>query len=351
MTDEPQSLAQKRRPRRGTGRVTIADVARAAGMSMHTVSRVLNTPENVPEKTVALIREAIAKTGYVPNLLAGGLASGRSRLVAVIVPAISSPVFLETLQVLGDTLERHGYQMMLVQNAYDPTQEYRTLSNVLGRQPDGIVLMRLVITEEARHLLKSSRLPVIEAWDLCDNPVDMLIGFSHEASGAAVADFLQASGRSRPALILGDDPRASRRANSFRDAALRGGWLAPDMAEPVSVICKAPVPLGDSRKAMADILAREPKVDSVFCSTDIIAMGVLLEAAAHGRRVPEDIAVIGFGDHPLAAATTPALTTVRIDGSNIGARAGNYIVQRVEGRPVEQPIVDIGFQLIRRGSA
>src|SRR5690606_37384155 len=118
----------------------------------------------------------------------------------------------------------------------------------------------LIMTDEARNLLKASKIPVIETWDLSDNPVDMLIGFSHEQAGAAVADFLHNAGRRRPALILGDDPRAARRANCFRQTAKDAGWLDSDITDPFSVVCKAPVSLGDSRSAMADILRHDPKV-------------------------------------------------------------------------------------------
>ncbi|VFR27817.1 Possible L-talarate utilization transcriptional regulator, LacI family [plant metagenome] len=347
----PSDAPPARRPRRGSGRVTLADVARVAGMSMHTVSRVLNTPDNVPERTVRIIRDAIAQTGYVPDLIAGSLASGRSRLVAVVVPTLGSPVFLEALQALSHHLSDRGYQMMLAESGYDADKEAAALQAILGRRPDGIVLMRTVLTEAARVQLRAARIPVVEAWDWIADPVDMLIGFSHEAAGACVARFLAETGRRRPAIVAGDDPRAGRRLRSFIAAGRECGLIAAQAPEPPIALLRAPATMGGGRRGLADLLARDPAVDAVVCSTDMIAMGVLLEAAARGRSVPRDLAVVGFGDQAYAMSTTPPLTTVRIDGSAIGARAAQCIVDRLEGRLVDAPIVDVGFTLMRRESA
>ncbi|SAI28106.1 LacI family transcriptional regulator [Bordetella ansorpii] len=342
--------ASGRAPRRGSGRVTIADVARVAGMSMHTVSRVLNAPEHVPARTVKLIHDAIAQTGYVQDLIAGGLASGRSRLVAVTVPTLGSPVFLEALQTLSLHLGRHGYQMMLTESGYDPEQEVEAVRAILGRRPDGVVMMRTVLTAVARTQLRAARIPVVEAWDWSDDPVDTLIGFSHEAAGGCVARFLAETGRRRPVAVIGDDPRAGRRLQGFTATARELGLIGAQAQTP-HVLLRAPATMGAGRSGLAELLAREPAADAVVCSTDMIAMGVLLEAAALGRQVPGDLAVVGFGDQAYAAATTPALTTVRIDGSLIGEQAARAIIDRLDGRASEGMHVDVGFTLIRRQSA
>lgn len=349
-TERRRKPATPRAPRRGSGRVTIADVARVAGMSMHTVSRVLNAPENVPERTVKLIHEAIAQTGYVQDLVAGGLASGRSRLVAVTVPTLGSPVFLEALQTLSLHLSRHGYQMMLTESGYDPEQEVAALQAILGRRPDGVVMMRTVLTPTGRTQLRAARIPVVEAWDWTDDPVDMLIGFSHEAAGGCVAQFLAETGRRRPVAVIGDDPRAGRRLQGFTAAARELRLIAPDSDTP-HVLIPAPATMGAGRSGLAELLARVPDADAVVCSTDMIAMGVLLEAAALGRQVPGDLAVVGFGDQAYAAATTPPLTTVRIDGSQIGGQAARAIIDRLDGLANEGMRVDVGFTLMRRQSA
>ncbi|QHJ00024.1 substrate-binding domain-containing protein [Xylophilus rhododendri] len=342
--------APARRPRRGSGRATLADVARVACVSAQTVSRVVNAPASVPPATVALVRQAIAQVGYVPNLLAGGLASGRSRLVAALVPAIAGPVFQQTIEALSQTLAGQGYQLMLGESGFAEPDEAAVLLNLIGRRPDGIVLTRIVESPAARALLAGSGLPVVETWDLSEDPVDMLIGFSHAAIGAAVADYFFEQGFRRPALLTGDDPRAGRRAEAFAARLRTHGLLGAQAALP-TVQVHAPAPLGAGRRALGELLARHPGTDAVFCSTDMIALGVLIEARERGLRVPQDLAVMGFGDLAFAADTAPALTTVRVDGAAIGRTAAQWVMARAERREAEKHRLDIGFEIVRRHSA
>ena len=352
----PPGLAAKppaahgRRPRRGSGRVTLSDVARVAGVSAQTISRVINSPKLVPPTTVALVREAIAQVGYVPNLLAGGLASGRSRLVAALVPAIGGPVFLETIEALSQTLGRQGYQLMLGESGFDDADEADVLQNLISRRPDGIVLTRIVQSATARARLAASGVPVVETWDLTEDPVDMLIGFSHAGVGSAVADYFLQQGFRRPALLTGDDPRATRRGDAFARQLRRHGLLADGAALPTARV-PAPAPMGSGRRGLNELLAAAPRIDAVFCSTDMLALGVLIEARERGLRVPQDLAVVGFGDLAFAADCAPGLTTVRVDGTRIGETAADWVMARAERRGMETRPLDIGFALVRRASA
>jgi LacI family transcriptional regulator, gluconate utilization system Gnt-I transcriptional repressor len=132
--------APARRSRRGSGAVTLHDVARLAGVAPITASRALNSPGQVSAEVLKKVADAVTRTGYVPNLLAGGLASTRSRLVAAVVPTIAGPVFLETVQSLTEALAQRGYQLMLGQAGYAGDREDALLEAIIGRRPDGIVL-------------------------------------------------------------------------------------------------------------------------------------------------------------------------------------------------------------------
>ncbi len=340
-----------RRPRRSTGRVTQADVARLANVSTQTVSRVLNSPETVPPATLVRVRQAIQDAGYVPDRLAGALASGRSRLVAALVPAIGGPVFLETLEALSQTLGTRGYQLMLGESGYDDDDEEQLIENLISRRPDGIVLTRIVQSPAARHRLKQSGIPVVETWDLTDDPVDMLIGFSHQAIGTEIADFVAGTKARFPALLTGDDPRAGLRQRAFAERLASLGLLDGDPSRLPMEMATAPITLGDARAAASRLFDKHPEVDAVFCSTDVAAWGVMTEASKRGRRIPEDIAVIGFGDLSFAKDLVPPLTTVQINGFAIGEQAANWIMARAEGKEIENRRVDIGFKLVQRGSA
>ncbi|HEX6705350.1 MAG TPA: LacI family DNA-binding transcriptional regulator [Albitalea sp.] len=330
-----------RRSRRGSGAVTLHDVAKLAGVAPITASRALNTPDQVSEGVRKKVGDAIARTGYVPNILAGGLASARSRLVAAVVPTISGPVFLETVQSLTDALVEHGYQLMLGQSGYVGSREDALLGAIIGRRPDGIVLTGIMHSADGRRRLMGSGIPVVETWDLTPTPIDMLVGFSHVDVGRAVAEFLHAKGRRRLAVVAGDDERAKRRQDAFQAAARALG-----LDEVQVIVVPAPTTLRSGRAALAELL--RARVDAVFCSSDLLALGVLTEAQARGVGVPQDLAVIGFGDLEFAADLHPALTTVHINGAAIGRQAAQFIVDRAEGRAVEPRIVDIGFSIVDR---
>ena len=335
-----------RRARRGSGAVTLHDVAKLAGVAPITASRALNTPNQVSADVLRKVSDAVARTGYVPNLLAGGLASTRSRLVAAVVPTISGPVFLETVQSLTEALAERGYQLMLGQAGYAGGREDALLEAIIGRRPDGIVLTGIMHSAEGRRRLLASGIPVVETWDLTPTPIDMLVGFSHVEVGRAVAAHLHAKGRRRLAVVGGNDERAVRRTAAFCSAAHALG-----LAEARVVTVTAPTTLRSGREALARLLRDRADIDAVFCSSDLLALGVLTEARVQGLRVPQQLAVIGFGDLQFAADLDPALSTVHIKGDAIGRQAARFIVDRVEGRDVPQRVIDIGFSIVERSSS
>lgn len=335
-----------RKTRRGSGAVTLHDVAKLAGVAPITASRALNTPGQVSIEVRKKVTDAVARTGYVPNLLAGGLASTRSKLVAAVVPTIAGPVFLETVQSLTEALAEHGYQLMLGQAGYAGNREDALLEAIIGRRPDGIVLTGIMHSAEGRRRLLASGIPVVETWDLTPTPIDMLVGFSHVDVGRAVANFLHAKGRQRLAVVAGDDERATRRVEAFTAAAKALG-----LGEVPVVLVPAPTTLRSGRAALAELLRRQPTIDAVFCSSDLLALGVMTEAQATGLAVPQRLAVVGFGDLEFAADLHPSLTTVRINGAAIGRQAAQFIVERAEGRAVAQRVIDIGFSIVDRQSS
>ena len=213
----------RRRSRRGSGAVTLHDVAKLAGVAPITASRALNTPgAGVAPRCCSKVTDAVARTGYVPNLLAGGLASARSRLVAAVVPTISGPVFLETVQALTEALAERGYQLMLGQSGYVGSREDALLDAIIGRRPDGIVLTGIMHSAEGRQRLLAAGIPVVETWDLTPTP--------HRHAGGLLACGGRAArwpssctrkGRRRLAMVAGDDERAQRRQQRLPRSAAR----------------------------------------------------------------------------------------------------------------------------------
>ena len=332
-----------RRARRGSGAITLRDVAKLAGVAPITASRVLNTPEQVSVDVRQKVLDAVQRTGYVPNRMAGGLASSRSRLIAAVVPSTVMSVFMPTIEALNDTLFDAGYQLMLGQSSYSAAREESLLEAIIGRRPDGIFLTGILGPGLGRTRLMASGIPVVETWDLTPTPIDMLVGFSHADIGREVARFLLGKGRRKLALIRAEDERADRRASAFTDAVVRAGF------GPVSVVnVGASRSLQSGREALGQLLAQASDVDAVFCSSDLLALGVLTEARVRGISVPDQMAIMGFGDVPFAADMAPALSTVHINGVEIGRLAAQSLIDRAEGREVAQRVVDVGFSIVER---
>lgn len=335
-----------RKGRRGTGAVTLRQVAELAGVAPITASRVINTPEQVSPEVRERVLAAVRQTGYVPNRLAGGLASAKSRMVAAVVPNLAMSVFLDTVQALSDHLFAQGYQLMLGQTGYAMEREEAWLEAIIGRRPDGIVVTGVVHSALARQRLLASGIPVVETWDLSDHPIDMVVGFSHAAIGQQVCDFLHTRGRRQLGLISANDERAQRRARSLMAQAESIG-LPPVVVVDVG----GSRTLHSGRAGMARLLAEHPTVDGVFCSSDLLAVGAVTELQSQGRRVPDDVAVVGFGDLAFVADMVPSITSVRINGGHIGQVAAHYLMARAEGRPTDARVVDVGFSIIERDSA
>ncbi len=332
-----------KRSRRGSGAITLRDVAKLAGVAPITASRAVNTPQQVSPAVLKNVLDAVQRTGYVPNRMAGGLASSRSRLIAAVVPSTVMSVFMETIESLNGGLFDAGYQLMLGQSGYSSAHEELLLEAVIGRRPDGIFLTGILPPGKSRTRLLASGIPVVETWDLTPTPIDMLIGFSHSDIGREVATFLMNKGRKRLALVRADDERAGRRATAFAETVSQRGQ------QDVFV-----VNVGDSRslksgrEAMVRILHDAPDVDGVFCSSDLLALGVMTEARAQGVAVPDRIAIVGFGDVPFLSDMVPALTTVRINGADIGKQAARFLIDCAEGRPVQPRVIDVGFAIVER---
>ena len=321
---------------------TLHDVAREAGVSLITASRALSNPGLVSEKTIARVQQAVDATGYIPNLVAGGLKSKRSLMVGGIVPALSVAQFLPTVQALTSELASAGYQLILGQTSYDAGQEESVLNTMIGRQPDGIVMTGLVQSQKARDRLRRSGIPVVETWDLSDRPVDMLVGFSHVKVGGAVGGYFLGKGWKHIGIATGDDHRARMRRDGFQTTLGR---------EVPTAFVPAPSSLELGRRALAELLQKDPQLEAVCCSSDQLAQGVMVEALARGLRVPQDLAICGFGNADFGAHTVPSISTVHVDGAEIGRLAARLIVARCRGESVAQPVVDVGFRMIERQSS
>ena len=344
--NEIQTTAETRRSRQGSQSVTLEVVAKLAGVAPTTVSRALNYPDKVAQKTRDRIQQVIQQTGYVPNMLAGGLASNKSRLIAVVVPSLVNVVYAETVQHFAKPMKEAGYQVIQGEVGYDLEEEERLISAVLSRRPDGIFLTGIHHSNNCRRQLLAADIPIVETWDVTPTPLDIAVGFSQEAVGKKAANFFHDKGYRKFAIVSAEDHRAIQRNESFKRAlAARGIEDVPTCVVPGISSLK----LG--RQGAARLLDDGLRDSLVFCSSDTLAHGVLTEVLSRGMSVPQDIAIVGFGDQNFAAYTYPALTTVRIDRATMGRLSANALLSRLNDQPVAQKMVDVGFEIVVRDTA
>ncbi len=334
----------------GSGWVTMADVAHRAGVSAMTVSRVLQEPARVKAATRDRVEAAIEALGYVRHAGAGALASKESRLVAALVSTLGGSIFTSTIAGLGAELRAAGHELLLGTTDYSPASEEALLEATLGRRPDGLVLSTDRHTARARGLLRRAKAPVVEIWQLPERPLDMAVGFSNRAAGRAITTALVEWGYRRIGFVgaLGaDDHRGKRRhqgyAEVLADRSLGPARTAASEAASASI--------ADGAGGLRRLLERWPDCDAVFCGSDPIAFGAISEAARTGIWVPEDLAVVGFGDFDFAGEAGLGLTTVRIPGERIGREAARLILARKTGEALASTVIDVGFEIVRRRSA
>jgi LacI family gluconate utilization system Gnt-I transcriptional repressor len=322
------------------------DVARAAGVSLVTVSRAVNHPDKLAPATLAQVRAAIDRLRYVPNLTAGSLASSKSRIAAAVIPTLASSIFSDTMDGLSQALASEGYQLLLGQTHFNAEEEAQLIEAFVGRRVDGMVLIRTSQSPAARTKLQQAGIPVVEAWDLSADPIDMLVGFSNKDAGEAAARFLAGKGYRQLAYIGSPEGRSSARLSGFRLGA-RGCGLPAVVAHALP----APGTLAEAAHALEALLLRCPSVRAVLCANDMLAAGVLFECQRRRLDVPGRIAVMGFADLEIASATEPALTTVHVPSYEIGRRSGELLLARIRGDQDLPARVDLGFRVVARASA
>lgn len=322
------------------------DVASRAGVSTATVSRFYNNPAVVAPATAERIREAIAATGYVPNLIAGGLASNRSRLVAVLVPEVAQSIFNDTIEAMSRELALDGNIVMLGLTGADNSRMHQLIDAALSRRADGIILTGIVTDAQTRERLHTRDVTVIETWGVPEEPIDIAVGFSHQAVGRDIARFLHGRGYTRPLLTVANGARARQRRDGFIDE-----WRTLGGKVPAIVDVPLPTRFGHARLVWRQLSLLEEKPDVVVCGSDMLAQGVIIEAQAAGVRVPEQLAVVGFGNISIAGDMRPSITTVDVDGARIGREAVSVLRRRAAGEQITQRVIDVGFRLIARESA
>ena len=332
-------------------RPTIKDVARVAGVSTMTVSRVVTKKGRVSPKTVEKVARAIEELGYVPDLNAGGLSSRNSGFVAVLVPSIDNSNFAQQARGITDVLAENGLQILLGSTDFSIEREETVLGTMLRRHPDGVILTGGNHTDGSRRMLRNAGIPVVETWDLPRRPINHVVGFSNIAIAQAMVDHLHERGYRRIGFIGSSsvsDTRGADRERGFSDA-LRKYDL--DYSRVIR-LGAPPIPVEQGGEAIVEMLRRWPDTDAVMFVSDRTAFGALQECLRRGWSVPEQIAIAGFGNFDMARNCHPRITTTSIDCYDMGRFAAERIISAsarlADGVHVEPEITMIPYRVLAR---
>jgi len=322
-------------------------VARVAGASPITVSRALAYPEKVKEETRRRILDAVAATGYVVNRFASSLRSGRSNVISVFVSSLMNPHFAGTMQGILDAMEGSRFHLMFAQTGYSERLSIDVVDSILPFRPAGVVFTGVVSSETTRLALQKLGIPVMETWGYRNDPIDMLVGFSNHEGGRLMGAHFGERGFRHVAYCGHTIERGAERIEGFRQGLAERG-APPELVQPMD----GPRSFGEGLSALDEILDRLPNCDAVFFGTDVLASGAMVRARERGIRVPDQLAISGFGALDFAAHVRPALTTVQASSYEMGLTAGRMLLKRLDGEAIAQPVVlqpDNVYQRRRRG--
>lgn len=331
-----------------TQSTSMKDVALIAGVSTMTVSRAMRAPGSVSPQVLAKVREAIETSGYVPNRIAGSLSSNRSTVVAFVVPSLRNALYVETIQGISEVLTRNGLHLMIFDSGLDLEEEEKLVSECIALRVCGIILHNTKHTPRTVEMLRNSGIPCVETGNLTTKPVDMVVSYSNYAAGKAMAQHLLALGYREFAfasLPVAGSERLLQRRNGFLAELRRAGVSIPS-----ALVLEVEPGLDSGARCLARIVEQAPSVQAVFFAGDVLAAGAIFECQRRGIAVPSQIAVAASDDNDLMQHMVPPLTTVAFPRHEIGVLSANMIVARTRGVMLPASSVDVGFEVIQRGS-
>ncbi|MEV1157872.1 LacI family DNA-binding transcriptional regulator [Micromonospora chokoriensis] len=330
--------------------VNLKDIAQRAGVSLATVSNVVNGYRPVGERTRQRVQQAIDELGYSPNLGARHLRRGRTGLIALAIPELNNPYFAELAEIAISEAAALGYTLVMENTAADRKAELALLDGTRRHIIDGLILSPVRIGRE-EVLARTADTPLVLIGEgVSDVPYDH-IAIDNVAASHAAIQHLVAIGRRRIAFIGatpgGDRQSAHLRVRGYREALVAAGLpYRPRLVARTDAFGRL-----DGKRAMRDLLALGDPPDAVFGYNDLVAIGALRTLAEAGLRVPEDVAVVGIDDIEEGCFGTPTLTTIAPDKREIGRLAVRRLVARIEGTAVAAPLtVQTPFRLVRRES-
>ena len=315
---------------------TLADVAARAGVSTATVSRCLNSPDQVVEKTRTRVMEAVADLGYAPNFGAQALAAKQTNTFGVVIPTMENAVFARGIQAFQEELGRHGKTLLIASSGYQPELEEAQIRALVARGADALLLIGYERDARLYEFLAQRDTPALVSWSYDAGHAVPSIGFDNRAAMADLMSVALAKGHKAVAGITAPqaaNDRARNRVEGGRQAMRAAGLDPSDL-----FLIETPYGIENGERAFRQIMDARPETTMVMCVNDVLAIGALRAAREMALRVPEDVSITGFDDIEIAILAEPALTTVHVPHREMGRRAAHMLVEMARTREVPQSI-------------
>ena len=306
--------------------LTLRDVSEACGVSEMTVSRVLRNRGDVSAATREKVLSAAKTLGYVPNQIAGSLASQRVNLVAVVIPSLSNMVFPEVLTGINRVFDGTPLQPVVGVTDYLPEKEEQVLYEMLSWRPSGVIIAGLEHSDATRAMLENSGIPVVEIMDTDGTPIDSMVGISHRRAGRKMANAIVKQGYSRIGFMgtkMPLDHRARKRFEGFTEGLTKAGIEIEDRE-----FYSGGSALAKGKEMTQAMLERSPDLDFLYYSNDMIGAGGLLYLLEKGIDIPGQIGLAGFNGVELLEGLPRQLATMDACRAEIGEKAAQIILER-----------------------
>ncbi len=332
-----------------SSQIGVRDIAKSAGVSPITVSRVISNPDLVKPETRLRVLKAIEDAGYVRNQHAASIRGG-ARMIGTIVPPLINSGIAEQVQGMAEECQRLGYAMMIIQGEFDKVSEENAVRTIMGWRPAGLILQSFVQSNTACSLIKSNKIPTVEISETRGKtPLGSVVGISNFDAAYTMTMHLINKGYRKIGFVSmpihGNDRLQQRRAGYIAAMGLLG------IGDTSEYEVQAHISARGGAEAFIQLMDRCVNVDAVFFSSDALALGAIQECHRRKWKIPQRIGIAGFGDLEFAAELFPSLTTVRIDRRQMGREAVRTLAARLDGSTNSPSVTSLGFQIIDRDSA
>ncbi|AQS35701.1 transcriptional regulator, LacI family [Shewanella psychrophila] len=327
------SAAQKTRP-------TLQNIADKIGITKMTVSRYLRDPNSVAKNTRAKIAKEIEATGYIQNRAPAMLSKSSSKAIGILLPSLSNQVFARFTQGIEEVTKAHGYETLIAHFGYSEIEEENKVASLLSYQVDGLILTETSHTKRTLQMIRTAGIPVVEAMELPQTPIDMAVGLDHQAAAYKVVTQMLNSGKKQIAYFGARlDSRTKLRMQGYTQAVEAQGH------KPIYVLTEEHSSFSIGASLLEQALKQYTNLDGAFCTNDDIAVGIMIAAQQKGIQVPKQLSLVGNNALDIGTVMSPALTSIDSPRYEIGRKSAELIINALADDRSEQKVFDLGYSI------